>query len=143
MTTEFTPWLSLFGGVLIGLSATLLMLMLGRVLGATGILAGLMFPSSSQDFLWRAALIAGMVSAPLLMLVITGQTPEVSVPISTTMLLGGGLLVGVGVTFGGGCTSGHGVCGIARISPRSIVATVAFMTSATATVYIIRHVLGA
>lgn len=143
METEFTPWISLLGGGLIGLSATLLMLSLGRIMGATGILAGLVFPASRSDFAWRAALVAGMVTGPVIVWAVSGSMPAVQVPVTLPMLLLGGLIVGVGVTFGGGCTSGHGVCGMARLSPRSIAATLTFMIATFATVYIVRHVLGA
>lgn len=139
----FTPWASLGGGVLIGLAATLLMLFLGRIMGATGIVAGLLTPSSGREFAWRGAVLLGMVSGPLALLAITGEMPAVQVPISTAMLIGGGLLVGVGVTFGSGCTSGHGVCGMARLSVRSVAATLTFMITTFATVYVVRHVLGA
>jgi len=140
--TTFTPWASLGGGVLIGLASTLLMLTLGRVLGATGILAGLMQPSGGGDFAWRAALLLGMVTGPAVVWMITGQMPAIEVPMSTTALIIGGLIVGVGVTYGSGCTSGHGVCGMARLSPRSIVATLTFMLATFATVYVMRHVIG-
>lgn len=140
--TAFTPWASLAGGVLIGVSSTLLMLMLGRVMGATGILAGLFQPASGQDFAWRAALVAGMVTGPAVVWLVTGEMPAVEVPISTLALVLGGLIVGVGVTYGSGCTSGHGVCGMARLSPRSIAATITFMIFTGLTVYIIRHVIG-
>lgn len=140
--TEFTPWVSLAGGVLIGLSAVILMWVKGRILGATGVLAGLFAPASRDDFNWRAALVLGMVTAPVVFLVATGGFPEITVPVSTPMLLVGGFIVGLGVTFGGGCTSGHGVCGMARLSPRSIVATLTFMASTVVTVYLIRHVIG-
>lgn len=143
MITEFTPWTSLFGGVLIGVASTLLMLMLGRVMGATGILAGLVKPNSAQDFTWRATLLAGMVSGPVVVWSLTGNWPQVNVPVSTAMMLVGGLIVGVGVTYGSGCTSGHGVCGMARLSPRSIVATLTFMIFTFATVFVVRHVIGA
>ena len=143
METDFTPFQSLAGGVLIGLAATLLMLFLGRIMGATGILAGLITPVSRRDFVWRAAVMAGMVSGPAVVWSLTGAMPEVQVPASLPMLIIGGFIVGVGVTFGSGCTSGHGVCGMARLSPRSIAATLAFMATTTLTVYIIRHVLGA
>lgn len=142
METVFTPWMSLGGGALIGLAAVLLMATLGRVFGATGVLAGLMLPADRADWIWRAALLAGMVSGPVAVLALTGQMPEVQVPVSTTMLIIGGLIVGVGVTFGAGCTSGHGVCGMARLSPRSIVATLTFMATTGITVFIIRHVIG-
>ncbi len=140
--TEFTPWQSLFGGVLIGLSATLLMLLHGRIMGATGVLAGFIAPASLRDWQWRAAVLAGMVSAPLAYHLATGSFPTITVPVSIPMLIVGGLIVGVGVTFGSGCTSGHGVCGMARLSPRSIVATVTFMVFTFATVFVIRHGMG-
>jgi uncharacterized membrane protein YedE/YeeE len=140
--TAFTPWTSLAGGVLIGVASTLLMLFVGRVMGATGVLAGLFQPSSGQDFMWRAVLLAGMVTGPAVVWLISGEMPAVEVPISTTALLVGGVIVGVGVTYGSGCTSGHGVCGMARLSPRSIVATLTFMAFTFATVFVIRHVIG-
>ena len=143
METDFTPWASLAGGVLIGLAATALMLVSGRIMGATGILAGLLAPASRAEFGWRAALLAGMVAGPVAVLAITGAMPAVEVPVSTAMLIGGGLIVGVGVTLGGGCTSGHGVCGMARLSPRSVVATITFMLTTFATVYVLRHLIGA
>lgn len=140
--TVFTPWTSLFGGVLIGLAATLLMLFLGRIMGATGVLAGLFRPASADDFVWRAALLAGMVTGPAIVWLLSGKMPAVEVPMSTPALLVGGLIVGIGVTFGSGCTSGHGVCGMARLSPRSIAATLTFMAATFATVFITRHVIG-
>jgi len=141
--TAFTPFQSLGGGALIGLAAVLLMAALGRVMGATGILAGLIQPANLADWSWRAAVLAGMVSGPAAVLLITGQAPVVQVPVSTTMLIVGGFIVGIGVTFGSGCTSGHGVCGMARLSPRSIAATTTFMITTGITVFVIRHVLGA
>lgn len=141
--TVFTPFQSLGGGALIGLAAVLLMATLGRVMGATGILAGLLHPSGLSDWSWRAAVVLGMVSGPVVVLMVTGQMPAVRVPVSTTMLVVGGFIVGIGVTFGSGCTSGHGVCGMARLSPRSITATLTFMVATGITVFIIRHVLGA
>jgi uncharacterized membrane protein YedE/YeeE len=141
--TTFTPLASLGGGVLIGLAATLLMLFHGRIMGATGILAGLVMPASRADFAWRAALVAGMVCGPAVLWLLTGVWPKAQVTVSLPVLLLSGVIVGVGVSFGGGCTSGHGVCGIARLSPRSIVATVTFMLTTFATVFILRHVIGA
>lgn len=143
METAFTPLQSLIGGSLIGLASVLLMLTLGRIMGATGIVAGILTPTSRADWLWRVALIAGMVAAPLAMLLTTGQMPAVQIPVSRTMLIFGGLLVGIGVTFGAGCTSGHGVCGMARLQPRSIAATLTFMAATAATVYVTRHLIGA
>lgn len=140
--TSFTPIASLAGGILIGLAAVLLMLVFGRILGVTGILAGLLRPGPARDVGWRAALLAGMVCAPLVLRAATGTMPAVQVPVSTPALIMGGLLVGIGVTYASGCTSGHGVCGIARLSPRSIAATLTFMGAAFATVYVLRHVIG-
>lgn len=141
--TAFTPLQSLFGGTLIGLAAVLLMATLGRVMGATGILAGFLQPTGLSDWSWRAAVLAGMVSGPVAVLAMTGQMPAVQVPVSMPMLVVGGFLVGLGVTFGGGCTSGHGVCGMARLSPRSIAATLTFMLTTGITVFVIRHIIGA
>lgn len=142
METVFTPWQSLGGGALIGGAASLLMLSLGRVFGATGILSGLFSAGPSQDRMWRLALLLGMVSGPLAVLLLFGQMPTIQVPASVPMLMIGGLAVGVGVTYASGCTSGHGVCGMARLSPRSFVAVLTFMTATAATVYVLRHVIG-
>lgn len=142
MITEFTPYLSLFGGLLIGLSTVLLMLTLGRIMGGTGILAGFLQPSSLHDWSWRAALLAGMFTAPALLYLVTGEPAEIQLPQTSTMMVIGGFIVGVGVTYGSGCTSGHGVCGMARFSPRSIAATATFMLFTAITVYVIRHVIG-
>lgn len=140
--TSFTPWASLGGGILIGLAATLLMLVAGRIMGATGVLTGLFQPASGSDFVWRAALMAGMLTGPAVVWLLSGSMPAVEVPVSVPMLIIGGLIVGVGVTYGSGCTSGHGVCGMARLSPRSIVATGVFMVVTFATVYVVRHMFG-
>lgn len=140
METEFTPYASLVGGVLIGIAATMLMALHGRIAGMTGILGGLL-PPYNADNSWRIAFLAGAVIAPAIM-VASGNPVPFAVPVSSAALVLGGLIVGLGVTFGGGCTSGHGVCGMARISPRSIVATLTFMVSCGITVFIVRHVLG-
>ncbi len=139
MLTEFTPVLSTAGGVLIGLSAVLLMWLNGRIAGMTGIVSGVI-PPLAVDWPWRAAFILGAIAAPLIWLAF-GQNIAFAVPVSTTALLVGGVIVGIGVTFGGGCTSGHGVCGMARLSPRSIAATIVFMLTTFATVFLIRHVI--
>ncbi|WP_417253744.1 YeeE/YedE family protein [Celeribacter sp.] len=139
--TEFTPFASLFGGVLIGTAAVLLMALKGRIFGATGILSGFISPANSSDWAWRAVLLAGMVSGPLVYALFTGSMPAINVPVSNLALVVGGVIVGLGVTYGSGCTSGHGVCGMARLSPRSIVATLSFMLSTAVTVYVIRHVI--
>lgn len=143
METEFTPFASLAGGVLIGLAAVLLMLLRGRIMGATGVLAGAMLPASRYDWTWRAALLAGMFAGPWVFFVLQGQLPQIEVPAATPMLLVGGFLVGVGVTLGSGCTSGHGVCGMARLSSRSFAATAMFMLTTGLTVYALRHLWGA
>lgn len=140
--TAFTPWQSLGGGALIGLASVLLMLVAGRIMGATGILAGVFTPASRSDFAWRAALLLGMVTGPTVYWLVTGGMPEITVPVSVPMLLIGGFIVGLGVTYGSGCTSGHGVCGMARLSPRSIAATLTFMASTGVTVFVVRHVIG-
>lgn len=140
--TVFTPLQSLGGGVLIGLASVLLMAVLGRIMGATGILAGLLQPANLEDWSWRAAVLLGMISGPIALKFMTGEFPAIEVPISTPMLIVGGFIVGLGVTFGAGCTSGHGVCGMARLSPRSIAATITFMITTGITVFVIRHVLG-
>jgi uncharacterized membrane protein YedE/YeeE len=140
--TIFTPFQSLFGGTLIGLAAVLLMATVGRVMGAAGILSGLLQPQDFQDWSWRAAALVGMISGPAALMLVTGEFPAVQVPVSTTMLVIGGVIVGIGVKFGAGCTSGHGVCGMARLSPRSIAATTTFMLTTGLTVYVIRHILG-
>lgn len=139
MTTTFTPLLSLSGGLLIGLSAVLLMLFHGRIAGMTGILAGILPPFAS-DWGWRAAFLAGAVLSPLAYVALVGPI-EIAIPVSTPMLIVGGLIVGVGVTYGSGCTSGHGVCGMARLSPRSIIATATFMATGILTVFVLRHVI--
>jgi hypothetical protein len=142
MTTDFTPFMSFGGGMLIGLSAVLLMALHGRILGATGILGGLMRVGDASDWWLRAALLAGMAAAPVLILVTTGHRAALDIPVSATSIVLGGLIVGVGVSYGGGCTSGHGVCGNARLSRRSIVATLSFMATAFATVFVTRHLIG-
>lgn len=139
--TEFTPLLSLLGGTLIGLSAVLLMAFNGRIAGMTGILTGLL-PPLANDRPWRAAFIAGAIVAPMLILAVSNEAIKFESPVPAPWLAISGLIVGVGVYFGSGCTSGHGVCGMARLSPRSIAATAIFMATTTATVFVIRHVLG-
>lgn len=138
--TEFTPWASLGGGVLIGIAAILLMALHGRVAGMTGILSGVI-PPLGTDWKWRVAFLAGAIAAPPIYLLLGGNV-SFDVPVSMVALIIGGLVVGVGVFFGSGCTSGHGVCGMARLSPRSIAATCVFMIATFITVFITRHILG-
>lgn len=140
MITEFTPYESLFGGVLIGLSAIMLMAFNGRIAGMTGILTGVL-PPYAKDNAWRIAFLVGAITGPVIYTLAGGVVPF-AVPITTPAMIIGGLIVGVGVTYGSGCTSGHGVCGMARLSPRSIVATLVFMVATFATVFVVRHVLG-
>ena len=139
--TSFTPWPSLAGGLLIGLAAALLVLFNGRVAGISGIVGGLLRPVRG-DLAWRAAFVAGLVMAPLAWLVFAAL-PRLHVAAGTPTLVAAGLLVGIGTRYGSGCTSGHGVCGISRGSPRSLVATGAFMAAGFATVFVVRHLLGA
>jgi len=142
METSFTPLSSLLGGLLIGVAATMLMLGLGRIMGATGIISGLLFSENKTEAAWRAALIAGMIAAPGLIYTVTGTMPALDIPVSPTMVAIGGVIVGLGASIGSGCTSGHGVCGLSRLSIRSLAAVVTFMTTAAVTVFIIRHALG-
>tara|TARA_R110002094_G_scaffold89971_3_gene92639 strand:- start:274 stop:705 length:432 start_codon:yes stop_codon:yes gene_type:complete len=142
MITEFTPIASTVGGILIGLATVFLMLLRGRIMGATGILAGAMLPASRYDWIWRALVLAGMFTGPWVYFALFGELPDIDVPVSTVMLIVGGFIVGIGVTVGSGCTSGHGVCGMARLSPRSFVATGVFMLTTGLTVYVVRHMMG-
>ncbi|WP_299604997.1 YeeE/YedE thiosulfate transporter family protein [uncultured Tateyamaria sp.] len=142
METAFTPVLSFGGGLAIGLGAVLLMLGLGRIFGATGILSGAVFFENREELSWRLALMVGMILAPGLIFVTTGEMPAINVPISPAMIVVGGVIVGLGASLGSGCTSGHGVCGLSRLSVRSLVAVPTFMATAAITVFVIRHVLG-
>lgn len=143
METEFTPLASAFGGLLIGAASVFLMWIRGNIFGATGILTGFLSPNTSTDLAWRATILAGMLSGPFLYLFITGGFPVIEVPVSRLSMIVGGFIVGIGVVFGSGCTSGHGVCGLARLSPRSLVATVSFMAGTAVMVFITRHLMGA
>ncbi|MCV3766791.1 YeeE/YedE family protein [Rhizobium sp. TRM95796] len=139
--TDFTPLQSLIGGGLIGLSAVLLMAFHGRIAGMTGLLAGVL-PPLSADWPWRAAFLAGAALSPILWLKGGGEIGFAS-PAMPWALAAGGFTVGLGVVLGGGCPSGHGVCGIARFSKRSAVATLTFMATAFLSVFVIRHLIGA
>jgi uncharacterized membrane protein YedE/YeeE len=135
---SFDPITALGGGALIGLAATLLMLFMGRIAGISGIVAGLIEPAS-RDFPWRLAFVAGLLATPLCAWLIGYRLPAPELPESVLLIAVSGLLVGFGSRLGNGCTSGHGVCGIARLSKRSIVATIVFMVSAMIVVAITRH----
>ncbi|MBC7684325.1 MAG: YeeE/YedE family protein [Bdellovibrionales bacterium] len=137
---NFTPWASLAGGVMIGLASTLFLLFNGKIAGISGIVGGLLRPVRG-DVVWRIAFVAGIVIAPLLFSAVR-PLPAAEIEAGYPLLVTAGLLVGMGTRYGSGCTSGHGVCGLSRRSPRSIVATVAFMFAGFATVFIARHVLG-
>lgn len=136
---NFTPETALAGGVLIGLSAAAFILFNGRIAGISGILGGLLRPQRG-DAGWRLAFLAGLLAAPVLYGMVTAL-PEVTIDAGAGTLVAAGLLVGVGTRYGSGCTSGHGVAGISRGSPRSLVATAAFMFAGFLMVYIVRHVL--
>jgi uncharacterized membrane protein YedE/YeeE len=138
---NFTPVAGLIGGALIGLSAVLMLAMNGRIAGISGIFSGLL-SFTLPDLGWRLAFILGLVIGPLLYVFAGGATPEISIRPELPVLITAGVLVGMGTRIGGGCTSGHGVCGIARLSKRSIVATITFMIVAIATVAIINQLRG-
>lgn len=139
---NFTPWSSLFGGIVLGVAASLYILVNGRVLGISGILGGLLSVKRG-DALWRVAFLLGMFAAPWAYGLISH--PELlthaNVDTSLSVIVLAGLLVGLGTRYGSGCTSGHGVCGLSRLSPRSLVATVCFMGAGFATVFLVRHIL--
>lgn len=141
--TAFTPLSALMGGVLIGLSAVMLMALNGRIAGIAGIVGGLLGPApfSGLDRYWQLAFVAGLVVAPGIWFAATGAMPAVAVTDSWPLLLVAGLIVGVGTQIGSGCTSGHGVCGLARLSPRSLAATAVFMAAALVTVFVTRHLV--
>ncbi|TKT72170.1 YeeE/YedE family protein [Afipia massiliensis] len=139
---NLTPLSGLIGGALIGLAAAMLMLLTGRIAGISGIFGGLLSPATS-DRGWRIAFIAGLIAAPLIAtLAIGAALPSPAMPASLIVIVIAGLLVGFGSRMGGGCTSGHGVCGTARLSTRSLVATAIFMVAAIITVAVVRHVIG-
>ena len=138
---NFTPVSAAIGGGLIGLSSVLLMLLTGRIAGISGIFGGLL-DSASDDKGCRLAFIAGLILAPLIAGAIGYGMAPPKLPANWVVIVAAGLLVGVGTRLGGGCTSGHGICGIGRLSLRSIVATVVFMVTAVATVAVTRHMLG-
>jgi uncharacterized membrane protein YedE/YeeE len=143
--TEFTPISAAAGGALIGLVATLLMLLVGRIAGISGIFAGIVqskVADAADDQGWRIAFIAGLILAPLATGLAGYPIAPPQLPGSWGLLVGAGLLVGLGTRLANGCTSGHGICGIARLSPRSLVATAVFMATAALVVAVSRHVIG-
>ena len=144
--TEFTPLASAFGGALIGLSAVLLMALNGRIAGVSGIGSSVLPPWTERldnnDLAWRLAFIIGIMMAPLLVQTVSGEAIQQTVSSNISLMVNAGLITGVGSGYGGGCTSGHGVCGMSRLSMRSIIATCTFMATAFMTVFITRHMVG-
>ena len=136
---HFTPASALAGGALIGVAVALFVLLLGRIAGISGILGGVLWPVRG-DTAWRVAFLAGLVASPWLYRVLA-PLPPLIIEAGPARLVCAGLLVGLGTRYAGGCTSGHGVCGVSRLSPRSLVATAAFMAAGFATVFVVRHVL--
>jgi uncharacterized protein len=140
--TEFTPYFGALGGALIGLAAVVLMAGAGRIMGATGIFRGLLTTQFDEAFRWRLVFIVGLLIGTAWTSLFTGIAHTITFVPNTWMIIVGGLLVGVGTTLGNGCTSGHGICGISRLSKRSIAATIVFMIVAVITVYVVRHIVG-
>jgi len=137
--TSFTPVASAAGGALIGLAAVLLMALKGRIAGVSGIASRLLPPYEDREFAGRLAFVAGLIAAPALVWLANGRLPEQTIEAGLPVLVVAGVLVGFGSAWGNGCTSGHGVCGLSRLSARSLVATATFMTTAIITVFLVRH----
>jgi len=137
---HFTPWTSLGGGILLGIASAMFVLLSGRILGISGILGGLLAPRLG-DIGWRLAFLLGMGAAPLVFAAVMPPEllPVVRIDASEPVIALAGVLVGLGTRYGSGCTSGHGVCGLSRLSPRSLVATLSFMATGFAIVYLLRH----
>jgi uncharacterized membrane protein YedE/YeeE len=139
IATAFTPIASAIGGALIGLSAVMLMWLTGRIAGVSGVASRLLPPYVDREFAGRLAFVAGLIAAPIVVLAAAGRLPVQTIQANTSMLILAGFLVGFGSVWGNGCTSGHGVCGISRLSLRSVVATLTFMAVGIATVFVARH----
>ena len=139
---HFTPWASLIGGLLLGLASAVFILINGRILGISGILGGLL-PPKVGDIGWRVAFLLGMLAAPTVFMALApaGLASEPRIDAGFWTVIAAGLLVGIGTRYASGCTSGHGVCGLSRLSPRSLVATLSFMGAGFFIVYIVRHVV--
>jgi uncharacterized membrane protein YedE/YeeE len=137
---HFTPWTSLAGGILLGIASAMMVLLSGRILGISGILGGLLAPRIG-DIGWRVAFLLGMGASPMVFAALMPPEllPLVRIDASEPLIALAGVLVGLGTRYGSGCTSGHGVCGLSRLSPRSLVATLGFMAAGFATVYLLRH----
>ena len=139
--THFTPWTALAGGILLGIASAAFILLNGRVLGISGIVGGLLAPRRA-DIGWRLSFLLGLLLAPTaLTLLAPGLIRAPRIDAGALTLIAAGLLVGFGTRYGSGCTSGHGVCGLSRLSPRSLVATLTFMAAGFATVFVIRHLI--
>jgi len=137
----FTPWSALAGGALIGIATAMFALLNGRIAGISGVIGGLLKPAAG-DVAWRAAFVIGLIGAPLVY-ALFAAVPKPQIAAEYGALVLAGLLVGIGTRYGSGCTSGHGVCGLSRLSPRSLAATVTFMAAGFATVFVTRHLIGA
>jgi uncharacterized membrane protein YedE/YeeE len=137
---SFTPGSALAGGVLIGIAAAMFLLLNGRIAGISGVLGGLLRPAK-RDITWRVAFVGGLIASPLLYGLLVGPT-DIHIDAGFAALVAAGFLVGVGTRYGSGCTSGHGVCGLSRLSPRSLIATLSFMAAGFATVFVLRHIFG-
>src|SRR5262245_1262636 len=138
--SHFTPWTSLVGGVVIGIAVALLVLLNGRIAGISGIVGGLLTPMRGE-VAWRLAFVAGLLVAPAVFRLLAAL-PVPTIEAGFPLLVLAGLLVGAGTRYGSGCTSGHGVCGLSRLSPQSLVATLSFMIAGFAAVYVARHLIG-
>lgn len=139
--TNFTPWSALLGGILLGIASAAFILFNGRILGISGILGGLLAPRKG-DLSWRIFFLLGLLAAPISLFVLApGVIDLPRIETGNAAIVVAGLLVGLGTRYGSGCTSGHGVCGLSRLSPRSLAATFAFMASGFATVYVLRHLI--
>ena len=136
---SFTPWASLAGGILIGAAASLLILLNGKIAGISGIVGGL-FQRQKSDLGWRIAFIGGLIAAPLIYRLFT-ELPPVLIEANIGALIAAGLIVGFGTRYGSGCTSGHGVCGLSRLSSRSLIATLIFMAAGFSATYVVRHLI--
>jgi hypothetical protein len=139
--TEFAPLAALFGGSLVGLASVLLMLFFGRIAGVSDIAVRMLPPYFNTAFAGRIAFIAGLVAAPTIYSLATGSLPAITIAVSPALLAAAGLLAGFGAVWGNGCTSGHGVCGMSRLSLRSLFAVIAFMSTAALTVFVVRHLI--
>ena len=139
-TMHFTPITALLGGLLIGTAAALFMLINGRIAGISGIIGGILRPVAG-NLLWRWAFVLGLILAPNLYAVFV-PLPDIQLDSGYPLLITAGFLVGIGTRYGAGCTSGHGICGISRLSPRSVIATLLFVAAGMATVFVTRHLLG-